>query len=116
MIKELTGVNVTIEELKNPHAYVLSKVEEKVPPPPISISNFHKGNVWLFLVEVPNNESLDNIEKFMSSLQNAQVTGHLPFYAQSAYYTQSNIEIIDITTVALVGILLALLLRALIPI
>lgn len=116
LIKELTGVNVTIEELKNPHAYVLSKVEEKVPPPPISISNFHKGNVWLFLVEVPNNESLDNIEKFMSSLQNAQVTGHLPFYAQSAYYTQSNIEIIDITTVALVGILLALLLRALIPI
>lgn len=116
IVKELTGVNVSTLELQNPREFAISQVEKRIPPPPVSISNFHKNNSWLFLVEVPNNESLDNVEKFMSSLNDASVTGHLPFYAQSAYYTQSNIEIIDVTTVVLVGILLALLLRALIPI
>ncbi|BBG27124.1 MMPL family transporter [Sulfuracidifex tepidarius] len=116
IIRDLTGVNISSLELKNPKEFALSQVEKRIPPPPVSISNFHRNNSWLFLVEVPNNESLDNVERFMSSLNGASVTGHLPFYAQSAYYTQSNIEIIDVTTVALVGILLALLLRALIPI
>ncbi len=116
IIRELTGTNVSYSEIHDPKAFVLSQVQKKIPPPPISISNFHKGDSWLFLIEVPNNESLDNIESFMNSLKGASVTGHLPFYAQSAYYTQSNIEIIDVTTVILVGILLTLLLRALIPI
>ncbi|QGA54743.1 MMPL family transporter [Sulfolobus sp. E5-1-F] len=79
-------------------------------------SSFHKGTLWFFIINVPSNESLTNINQFIESLKNAYVVGHLAYYAQSAYYTQSNVEIIDITTIILVMILLILLVRSIIPI
>ncbi|AGJ62972.1 MMPL family transporter [Saccharolobus islandicus] len=79
-------------------------------------SSFHKGTLWLFIINVPSNESLTNINQFTESLRNAYVIGHLAYYAQSAYYTQSNVEIIDITTIILVMILLILLVRSIVPI
>jgi len=77
---------------------------------------FHKGDYWLFIIEVPSNESLTAINQFIKSLNNSYVVGHLAYYAQSAYYTQNDIEIIDITTVILVVILLILLIRSFVPI
>ncbi|WP_162922038.1 MMPL family transporter, partial [Saccharolobus solfataricus] len=79
-------------------------------------SSFHKGSLWLFIIEVPSNESLININQFTENLKNAYVIGHLAYYAQSSYYTQSNVEIIDMTTIILVMILLILLVRSIVPI
>ncbi|BCU66665.1 antibiotic transporter [Sulfolobales archaeon HS-7] len=69
----------------------------------------------LVIVQVPRNESLTNVIKFMH-LVNGTVTGHLAIYADSAYYTEKQIEIIDLTTVVLVGILLLILVRSILPI
>ncbi|WP_422398144.1 MMPL family transporter [Sulfolobus tengchongensis] len=82
----------------------------------ISNSSFHKGNLWLFIVKVPSNESLVSINRFTEGLKDSYIVGHLAYYAQSAYYTQKDIEIIDITTIILVLILLVLLVRSIIPI
>ncbi|MCY0860707.1 MAG: MMPL family transporter [Sulfolobaceae archaeon] len=111
----LTGKEVPNEALISPKAYALKVIESKFPPPPISLSNFHRGNEWLFLIEVPKNESLTSVEQFIQEI-NGTVTGHLPVYAQSAYYTKRDLEIIDIVTVLLVTLLLILLLRSLVPI
>ncbi|BCS91872.1 MMPL family transporter [Metallosphaera javensis (ex Sakai et al. 2022)] len=90
-------------------------MESKIPQPGISLSYFHRNNSWLFIVQVPDNESLSNINIFMANLHGL-VTGHLPIYAQSELYTEQNLRIIDVVTVTLVGILLILLLRSLVPI
>ncbi|MCI2415005.1 MAG: MMPL family transporter [Candidatus Aramenus sp.] len=111
----LTGKPVPNEALIDPEQFAVSEIEKELPPPPISISDFHKGNEWLFIVVVPKNESLTSVEEFIQHV-NGSVTGHLAIYAQSAYYTQGNLEIIDVVTVLLVGALLIALLRSLVPI
>ncbi|GGT93616.1 antibiotic transporter [Sulfodiicoccus acidiphilus] len=70
----------------------------------------------LFAVEVPPNESLADVELFSSHLNNAYVTGHLPIYAESAFATSSELEIVDLITILAVVLLLTLLLRAVVPI
>ncbi len=111
----LTGKHVPNDALINPESFALNEVERKLPPPPVSVSEFHKGNEWLFIVEVPKNESLTSVEEFIQHV-NGTVTGHLAIYAQSAFYTQGNLEIIDVVTVLLVGALLIALLRSPVPI
>ncbi len=115
LIYKLTGKYVPMCALENPSAYALHEVESKIPPPPISLCNFHKGNTWIFIVQVPDNESLTNVEEFMQKVP-AIVTGHFAIYAQSAYYTQQDLKIIDLVTIILVGSLLIILLRSFIPI
>lgn len=104
----------TLQSFNN-YSILINKIKNLVPPIPISLDNFHRGNVWIFIVTVPDNESLNSIENFMQHV-NATVTGHLPIYAQSAYYTSENLRIIDLVTFILVGALLVVLLRALLPI
>ncbi len=111
----LTGKQVPLKAITNPYNYSLQLIESKIPPPPISLSDFHKNNSWLFIVQVPSNESLNRINTFMSKVHGL-VTGHLPIYAQSELYTEQNLRIIDVVTVTLVGVLLVILLRSLIPI
>ncbi|EZQ01887.1 antibiotic transporter [Candidatus Acidianus copahuensis] len=115
VIKKVSGISLPEEAIENPRSYVLMRVEQIVKPPPITISNFHRGDSWLFIVTVPRNESLTKVQQFIQSV-NGLVTGHFPIYAQSAYYTGKDIEVIDVVTVALVGFLLAILLRSLLPI
>ncbi|MEM4041224.1 MAG: MMPL family transporter [Saccharolobus sp.] len=81
-----------------------------------NISSFHKDGFWLFIIKVPSNESLTSVEEFIQKLNNAYVVGHLAYYAQSAYYTQKDIENIDIATIILVTLLLIILIRSIIPI
>ncbi|WP_373469007.1 MMPL family transporter [Acidianus infernus] len=115
LIYKLTGKYFPLCALQNTSVYVLHEVESKIPPPPIRLCNFHRGNTWIFIVQVPDNESLTNVEKFMQNTP-AIVTGHLAIYAQSAYYTQQDLKIIDLVTIILLGSLLVILLRALFPI
>ncbi|BDC19453.1 MMPL family transporter [Acidianus sp. HS-5] len=115
LIYKITGKNVPICALENPSVYALHEVESKIPPPPIGLCNFHRGNTWVFIVKVPDNESLTNVEDFMQNIP-AIVTGHFAIYAQSAYYTQQDLKIIDIVTIILVGSLLIILLRSFFPI
>jgi len=109
--------------------YKLSKINSNIERQLLELKNFeyssnyynlsikfHNNNYWLFIIKIPNNESLTAINKFINNLKNAYVVGHLAYYAQSAYYTQNDIEIVDITTVFLVTILLIILVRSLIPI
>ncbi|MEM1645920.1 MAG: MMPL family transporter [Ignisphaera sp.] len=118
LVKELTGKSVSYEALNNPYNYSLYIVQEKFPPPSVSISNFHKGDEWLFIVRVPANTSLVDVKNFMESIKskNSIVTGHLPIYAESATVTENDLRIIDIITVSSLTVLLIVLLRALIPI
>lgn len=109
LVKLLTGKEVPEEALENPYAYVISKL-----PHPITLSDFHKNDTWLFIIRVPSNESLNNVLEFMSSV-NYTVTGHLPIYAKSEEVTDSDIRTIDIVTVVLIVTFLAILLRALVP-
>ena len=115
LVRILTGKNVSNLALEDPYAYALLKVEDVIKPIPISLSNFHKGDKWLFIIEVPNNESLVNVEKFMDKI-NGTVTGHLPIYAESAIATETDLRIIDIVTIIFLSVLLILLIRALVPI
>lgn len=115
LIYKLTGKSIPEEALTNPKTYLIKEIENEIRPPPITLANFHKNDTWLFIVLVPNNESLTNVENFIQHI-NATVTGHLPIYAQSAYYTSDNLKIIDIVTFILVGALLIILLRAILPI
>lgn len=77
---------------------------------------FRSDGFSLYEVQVPSNESLNSVEAFMQKLPDAYVTGHLPIYAESAFTTSSELEIIDLITVISVSILLIVLLRALVPI
>ncbi|AHC50645.1 antibiotic transporter [Sulfolobus acidocaldarius SUSAZ] len=115
LIYLLTGKSIPESALENPYVYAEKLVFSKVYTLNLSISNFHKDNQWLFIVQVPSNESLQNIEKFISSI-NYTVTGHLPVYADSASTTESDLRVIDIVTILLVAILLSVLIRALVPI
>ncbi|ARM76089.1 MMPL family transporter [Acidianus manzaensis] len=115
LIYKIKGVNIPEEALANPKGFVLQEIENEAPPPPISLDNFHKNDTWLFIITVPDNESLTNVENFIQHTHGI-VTGHFPIYAQSAYYTSENLKTIDIVTFILVGILLIVLLRSLLPI
>jgi len=115
LIHEITGENVTFEEIQDPFNYSVSLIEKEFPPQPISINQFHKGDKWLFIIQVPSNESLTNVENFMSNL-NATVTGHLPIYAESAVVTEQDIKTIDVVTVAILAVLLIVLIRSVLPI
>ncbi|AWR98285.1 MMPL family transporter [Acidianus sulfidivorans JP7] len=115
LIYKVTGVNLPEQALTDPKEFILEKIEDLAPPPPITINNFHRNNTWLFIIVVPDNESLSNVNDFIQQT-NGLVTGHLPIYAQSEYYTSNNLRIIDVVTFILVGILLVILLRALLPI
>lgn len=116
LIKLITGLNVTQEEIIDPLNYSISVVEKEFPPPPISLSEFHKNNTWLFIIQVPSNESLIDVENFMSSLKNYTITGHLPIYAESAVVTEQDLKTIDIVTIIILITLLVILIRALVPI
>ncbi|ABP96306.1 MULTISPECIES: MMPL family transporter [Metallosphaera] len=115
LIRLLTGEDLPPLAYENPHEYAVQLVEREVPQPGVSLSYFHRNNSWLFIVQVPRNESLSSINIFMENLHGV-VTGHLPIYAQSELYTEQNLRIIDVVTVTLVGVLLILLLRSLVPI
>ncbi|BCU69148.1 MMPL family transporter [Stygiolobus caldivivus] len=115
LVRALTGVNVSNFALEDPYNYSVLQVEKEIKPMPVSLSDFHKNGKWLFIIQVPNNESLTRIEDFMKNI-NATVTGHLPIYAESAIATEKDLKIIDVVTVILLSILLILLVRALIPI
>ena len=115
IIYEITGKYIPESALVNPYNFSLTEVKNRILPPPISLSNFHKGNEWLFLIQIPKNESLIDVENFIKNT-NGTVTGHFAIYAQSAYYTESNLKLIDIVTIILVGSLLIILLRSLLPI
>jgi len=115
LIYLLTKHNVSQEALVDPHSYAVDVVEKEIPPPPFNLSQFHRNYTWLFIVEVPKNESLNSINRFIENV-NAEVTGHLPIYAQSAFYTEQNLRLIDLVTIILVGVLLVVLVRALLPI
>ncbi len=111
----ITGKYIPETALVNPYNYSLNKVKEEIKPPPISLSDFHKEGQWLFLIQIPKNESLTSVENFIKNI-NGTVTGHFAIYAQSAYYTENNLKLIDIVTIILVGSLLIVLLRSLLPI
>ena len=115
LIQKITGKNITFNEVQNPFNYSLNVIEREIPPPPLSINQFHKGNEWLFIIQVPSNESLTDVEDFMSHI-NATVTGHLPIYAESAVVTEQDIRTIDIVTVIILTALLVVLIRAVLPI
>ena len=115
LVKILTRESVPENALVDPFSYATNQVESEIKPMPISLSDFHRDGKWLFIIQVPNNESLTQIEEFMSNI-NATVTGHLPIYAESAIATEKDLKIIDIVTVILLSILLVLLIRALVPI
>lgn len=116
LVSQLTGKNVTAGEVLNPYNYSVSFVEKEFPPPPVNLDQFHRENEWLFIVQVPSNESLTNVENFMSNLNNATVTGHLPIYAESAKVTEQDLKTIDIVTVIILSILLIALIRSIVPI
>ncbi|QKQ99757.1 MMPL family transporter [Metallosphaera tengchongensis] len=115
LIYLLTGQKLPTDALEDPGNFSLSLIEEQIPPPNLSLQEFHRNDSWLFIVQVPSNESLNAVNLFMGKV-NGIVTGHLPIYAQSEMYTDQNLRIIDFVTVTLVGILLVLLLRSLAPI
>ncbi len=115
LIDSLYHVNVSEEALEDPYYYAYNKVKSEIPPPPISISNFHRGNVWIFLIKVPNNESLNNVVEFMQNV-NGTVTGHLAIYAESMMETERDLRLVDIATVIILGVLLVVILRAVYPI
>ncbi|HII72815.1 MMPL family transporter [Sulfurisphaera tokodaii] len=116
LIRIITGKNVSTAEIEDPLNYSLNLVEKEFPPPPLSINQFHKGDEWLFIVQVPSNESLIDVEMFMKALSNAIITGHLPIYAESAVVTEQDLRIIDIFTILILTILLIVLVRSLVPI
>ncbi|MGC9105539.1 MAG: MMPL family transporter [Thermoprotei archaeon] len=111
----LTGKRLPLSALENPYAYAYHNVSSRIPPPPISLSDFHKGDSWLFIVEVPSNESLSDVLQFINSV-NGTVTGHLPIYAESMEETDRNLRLVDLATVAILGVLLIVLLRSIYPI
>lgn len=115
LVNALYHVNATELELEDPYAYAYNEVKEQVPPPPISLSNFHRSDTWLFIVKVPDNESLFNVVDFTRSV-NGTVTGHLAIYAESMVETETDLRLVDIATVVILGVLLVVLLRALYPI
>ena len=115
LVNALYHANATELMLENPYAYAYNEVKNKVPPPPISLSNFHRGDTWLFIIKVPDNESLFNVVNFMRAI-NGTVTGHLAIYAESMIETENDLRLVDVATVVILGVLLVVLLRALYPI
>ncbi|BFH72419.1 MMPL family transporter [Sulfurisphaera javensis] len=116
LVSLITKENVTNDEIEDPYNFSITYVEKEFPPPPISLNEFHKGDKWLFIVQVPSNESLINVENFMKNLNEAIITGHLPIYAESAVVTEDDLKTIDIVTVIILIILLIVLIRSIIPI
>jgi RND superfamily putative drug exporter len=112
LIYRISGIKVPEEAIENPLKYI----ESQIPPPPITINNFHLGNYWLFIIEVPPNTPLSAISNFSRQIRNGYVTGPLAVYSDSETYTSESLKTIDIITVSLIGLLLILLLRAIIPI
>ena len=115
LVNSLSKTDLPSEAIEQPFAYAYDEVRSQIPPPPVSISDFHKGDSWLFIVEVPDNESLSNVLLFMRSI-NGTVTGHLPLYAESEAETERNLRLVDIATVVILGVLLIVLLRSIYPI
>ncbi|MEM0288677.1 MAG: MMPL family transporter [Metallosphaera sp.] len=110
----LTGKHIPDQTFGSSYSFFM-RSEQNASSFPVSLSNFHRNDSWLFIVQVPSNESLNNVNEFIDNIK-AEVTGHLPIYARSELYTESNLKVIDLVTFTLVGILLILLLRSLVPI
>jgi len=115
LVEILTGVRVPLEALQDPSTYSLSQARRILGPPPITTSNFHRDDLWLFVIQVPQNESLQDVSNFMANLRGL-VTGHLPIYAASESATARDLKVIDVTTVLLLTSLLLILIRSPVPI